>query len=151
MDQKEINLEEYVDQRRWLMNNGIISDDIKNQLFLYGSIVHKEVQAVEVKVESEKKVINYTIYVDKGLLDKIVQYEVLSKSDSLFGLWRFKRMLKKEGSLDFQQVLNSFVKDFCGPKWSVAVNTIDFEKYVEDLGEYSGTDDAGRPPDQQLN
>lgn len=140
MDSKrEVNLEEYVDQRRWLLNNGLITDDIKNQLFLCGSVVHKEVQAVELTLDvmSEQKVVHYTIYVEPGLLKKIAQYEVLSKSTSLFGMWRFKRLLKKEGALDFQQILNKFVKDYCGPKWSATVKTVDFNSYVEGLGDQS--------------
>lgn len=139
---KEVNLEEYVDQRRWLLNNGLITDDIKNQLFLCGSVVHKEVQAVEVNLDlvAEQKLVHYTIYVESSLLKKIAQYNVLSKSTTLFGMWRFKRLLKKEGSLDFQQILNKFVKDYCGPKWSVTVKTVDFNSYVEGLGEQSETD-----------
>ena len=140
MERTETNLEEYVDQRRWLLNNGLVTDDVKNQLFFCGSIVHKDVQAVEVQIDAENKVVNYTIYIDKNLIKKIEKYNTLSKSDSLFGLWRFKRMLKKEGSLDFHGVLNSFVKDFCGPKWSVTVNTTDIEQYIDSIGEQSGTE-----------
>jgi hypothetical protein len=146
---KEINLEEYVDQRRWLLNNGLITDDIKNQLFLCGSIVHKEVQAVELDLDltNEQKIVNYTIYVESDLIKKIAKYEVLSKSTSLIGMWRFKRLLKKEGSLDFQQILSRFVKDFCGPKWSVTIKIVDFNTYVEGLGDQSETDGRG----QQFN
>jgi hypothetical protein len=144
--QKEVNLEEYVDQRRWLLNNGLITDDIKNQLFLCGSIVHREVQAVELDLDltDEKKIVHYKIYVDSNLLKKIADYEVLSKSTSLFGMWRFKRLLKKEGSLDFQQILGRFVTDFCGPKWSVTVKIVDFNSYIEGLGEQSETDGQGQ-------
>lgn len=152
MDQKEVNLEEYVDQHRWLLNNGLVTEDVKNQLFFCGSIAHKDIAAVEVKIEAEKKLVEYTIYVDQDLLDKIKLYEVLSKSDSLFSLWRFKRLLKKEGSLDFQKVLDSFVKDFCGPKWQTRVNTVNFNSYVEEqaqeLGEASETDGRNQQPDQ---
>jgi hypothetical protein len=152
MDQKEVNLEEYVDQHRWLLNNGLVTEEVKNQLFFCGSIAHKDIAAVEVKIEAEKKLVEYTIYVDQSLLDKIKKYEVLSKSDSLFSLWRFKRLLKKEGSLDFQAVLDSFVKDFCGPKWQTRVNTVNFNSYVEEqaqeLGEASETDGRNQQSDQ---
>ena len=147
MSNKDVNIEEYVDQRRWLLNNGLVTDDVKNQLFFCGSIVHKEVQAVELSINAEDKVVNYVIYVDKDLIKLIEKYEVLSKSDSLFGLWRFKRLLKKEGSLNFSDILNAFVKDFCGPKWSANVRIIDFESYVEGLGEQSATDSGS----QQFN
>lgn len=141
---KDLDLEEYVDQRRWLINNGLITDDVKNQLFFCGSIVHKDVQAVEVDILVETKTVHYKIYIESSLIKKIDLYNVLSKSTSLFGLWRFKRLLKKEGALDFQQVLGRFVKDFCGPKWNVTVETVDFNSYVEELGEQSGAGDESQ-------
>lgn len=142
-----VNLEEYIDQRRWLLNNGLISEDVKNQLFFCGSIVHKDVQAVELHIDVEKHVVNYVIYVDKPLLKRIQKYKELSKSDSLFSLWRLRRMLRKEGSLDFSEILNKFVKDFCGPKWSATVEVADFESYVEGFGE----EDVHSKPGQQHN
>lgn len=146
---KDLNLEEYVDQHRWLLNNGLVTDDVKNQLFFCGSIVHKEVQAVELDLNPEKKTVSYKIYVDANLIKKINTYNVLSKSTSLFGMWRFKRFLKKEGALDFQQILGKLVRDFCGPKWSVAVEVVDFNSYVEGLGEHDETGRASQLPNKQ--
>lgn len=151
MDSKKeqsVSLEEYVDQRRWLLNNGFITDDVKNQLFFCGSIVHKEVQAVELDLEPEAKKVKYRIYVNNDLIKKIDKYYVLSKSTSLFGMWRFKRFLKKEGALDFNQIMNKLVRDFCGPAWSATVEVVDFDTYVEGLGEQSGTGQIGQQPDQ---
>ena len=48
-------------------------------------------------------------------------------------MWLFKRFLKKEGSLDFQSILNKFVKDFCGPKWSASVNVVDYDNYIDSI------------------
>ena len=144
---KELKLEEYVDQSRWLLNNGLVTDDVKNQLFFCGSIAHKEVQAVELDLQPEQKMVSYKIYVNSDLIKKIGQYEVLSKSTSLFGMWRFRRFLRKEGALDFQQILGKLVKDFCGPNWNVTVNMVDFDSYVDKLGDQSEI--AGRS--QQLD
>lgn len=151
MSQQDVNIEEYVDQRRWLLNNGLVTDDVKNQLFFCGSIVHRDVQAVELQIDPETKIVKYTVYVDRDLLKLISKYETLSKSDSLFGMWRFKRMLKKQGSLDFNNILNNLVKDFCGPKWTATVNVIDFDFYVEGLGDSSGPEDTGKQLDKLLN
>lgn len=145
---KDLNLEEYVDQRRWLLNNGFIADDVKNQLFFCGSIAHREVQAVELDLNPEQRLVNYKIYVNSDLLKKIDLYHVLSKSTSLFGMWRFKRLLKKEGALDFQQILGKFVRDYCGPSWGVTVQVADFNTYVDGLGEQSGAGTDGQQPDQ---
>lgn len=139
MDSKE--LAEFLDQQRWLLNNGLIADSVKNQLFFYGSVVHSDVQAVELSIEPENKKINYTIYVSSNTIRKIDKYNQLSASTSLFGMWRFKRLLKKEGSLDFHGILDKFVKDYCGPKWSTLVTIADFDKYVDSVEE--GNDAIG--------
>jgi hypothetical protein len=146
---KDLNLEEYVDQRRWLLNNGLITDDVKNQLFFCGSIVHKEVQAVELDLVPDKKQVNYKIYVNSDLIEKIETYNVLSKSTSLWGMWRFKRFLKREGAMDFQQILNKFVKDFCGQAWSATVEVVDFNTYVEGLGDQSENTGTSQSPNKQ--
>ena len=150
MDSKE--LAEYVDQQRWLLNNGLVTDDVKNQLFFCGSIVHKDVQAVELHLEPDVKLVHYTVYVNSDLLKKISRYKELSQAKSLFGMWRFKRLLKKEGSLDFQMVLGKFVKDFCGPKWVTKVDMVDFDNYVDSLPEIeSGESREGGERGEQLD
>lgn len=122
-----------MDSDRWLLNNGLVSDNVKNQLFFCGSIVHKEVQAVELKIRPETKLVDYIVYVTPELLKKIAKYNKLSTSKSLFGMWRFKRLLKKEGCLDLQKVLNSFVTDYCGPKWIAKASIISFDSYVDSI------------------
>lgn len=143
---EKTDVTEIMDSDRWLLNNGLVSDTIKNQLFFCGSIVHKDVQAVEVKVTPEKKLVDYIIYVAPSLLAKIARYQKLSSSKSIFGLWRFKRLLKREGCLDFQKILNSFVTDYCGPKWNTQVSIINFDSYVDSL-----SSDTESEPDNEDN
>lgn len=147
---EKTDVTEIMDSDRWLLNNGLVSDNVKNQLFFCGSIVHKDVQAVEVKVTPEKKLVDYIVYVGPELLAKVAKYNKLSVSKSVFGMWKFKRLLKREGCLDFQTILNSFVKDYCGPKWNVIVNIISFDSYVDSLeanNEDGGDGFFNKPPD----
>ncbi len=147
MDGKE--LIDYIDNQRWLLNNGLLNDASKNQLFLYGSIVHKEVQAVELAIDAPNKKVSYQIYVHADLLKKIEKFKALSTSKSFIGLWRFKRLIEKEGNLNFKHVLSNFVKDYCGPKWVAEVKVIDVAGYTED-GEKGGQEQPGdQSPDQQ--
>lgn len=141
-------LSEYIDQHRWLLNNGLVSDNVKNQLFFYGSIVHKDVQALDVQIKPEDKIIEYKIYVNSGLMKKIEKYNKLSTSRSLFGMWRFKRFLNKEGSLDFQNMLSTFVCDFCGPKWVTNVAVLNFDDYVDNIGDEGGTNGPSEQSDK---
>jgi hypothetical protein len=139
-----------VDSDRWLLNNGLVSDHVKNQLFFCGSIVHKDVQAVELKIKPETKLVDYIIYVPPELIKKIDKYNELSISKSVFGMWRFKRFLKREGCLDLQKILNSFVADYCGPKWHAKATIISFDSYVDSLeaeNENSGDGEPNQSPD----
>jgi hypothetical protein len=116
MEKKE--LEQFLDQERWLINNGLLTDSVKNQLFFCGSIVHSQVQAVELEINPEQKQVQYTIYVNKDLIRKIELYKKLSTATSLFGMWKFKRFLKKNGALDFQGTsLCRIIVDLNGPQW----------------------------------
>lgn len=147
---EKTDVTQIMDSDRWLLNNGLVSDNVKNQLFFCGSIVHKDVQAVELQIKPEIKLVDYIIYVPPELMKKIAQYNKLSVSKSVFGMWRFKRLLKREGCLDFQQILRSFVADYCGPKWNVKASIISFDSYVDSLeadNEDGRDGESNQPPD----
>jgi hypothetical protein len=147
MNGKEIL--DYIDNQRWLLNNGLFNDASKNQLFLFGSIVHKDVQAVDLAIDPANKRIGYTIYVTNSLLKKIEKYKELSTSKSFFGMWRFKRLIEKEGNLNFRHVLSNFVKDYCGKDWAADVEVRNIAEYVAD-GDRSENDRQGvNTPDKQ--
>lgn len=146
---KGSSLAEYVDQQRWLMNSGLFNDGIKNQLFMYGSIVHKEVKAVELAIEAEPKLIRYKIYIDQDLIHRRELYKKLAKSTGLIDMWRFKRMLKRGENLDFENILGRFVKDYCGPKWSAVVEVLDIATYAETFEEQGGNGE--NPPNDRVS
>ena len=141
-----------MDSDRWLLNNGLVSDNVKNQLFFCGSIVHKDVSAVEIRIRPETRLVDYIIYVPPELIRKIAKYNKLSVSKSVFGMWRYKRLLKQEGCLDYQKILNSFVTDYCGPKWAAKASIISFDSYVDSLeaeNEDGGNGGDDKPPDNR--
>jgi hypothetical protein len=145
MQNKEIA--ELLDQERWLLNHGLLTDSAKNQLFFCGSIVHKDVQAVELELAPDKKMVAYKVYLPKTLINKVNKYNALSTKKDLISLWRFKRIIKKEGNLNFHGILSKFVKDFCGAKWTVTVEILDFDKFSSN-GDGGGDDSDGWSLDQ---
>lgn len=126
------NINEYIDQHRWLLNNGLITDSAKNNLYLYGAIINKSIFAVELSIDTTTKNLNYTIYVTKQLLMAYNRYHELKSSTSLFTMWRLKRMLKKHGNLEFHRMLDSFVKTYCGPTWGVSLSLKEKSEYEND-------------------
>lgn len=151
------NIEEYLDQRKWLMEHGIVTDDIKNNLFMYGSIVHIDVKAVECDIDSIGKAVSYTVFVDGSLLKRIRDYDDLVKAHKngelgLYKTWKFKSLLvkmrKKEERLDFDTVLNQFVKDYCGTAWSATVDIRDVKEYDKNANDEETTNTQN---DREIN
>lgn len=134
MDKKE--LYKQVDHKRWLMNNGMIDDTIKNDLFFYGSISHPNVKALEFSVDIENKTVNYDVYLQKQDFNIVKKFLKLSKSSSLFGLWRFKRMLKKHGNMNPGAHVDLAIKDFAGPNWKATATIKNFSEYNDSPYEY---------------
>lgn len=120
-----------LDQQRWLMNNGLLNDMHKDQLYMYGAIVHKDIKAVELDIDVEKKTVSYYLYIDNRLSNQVKKFKRLSKSDGLFNMWRFKRLLEREGNLNFSAIIGRFVKDYCGPAWNSSVKLLDIKEYED--------------------
>ncbi len=141
MDDAKLN--ELLDHQRWLLNNGLADDRMKDDLFLYGTLIHKDVKAVELAIDADKKKISYNVYITKTLKAKLDSYEKLKNAEGLLDLWKLNRLLKKEGNLNLHHSLNSFVKDRCGSKWSADLKIADFATYEEGFRELK--DEAGPP------
>jgi len=127
------NVHELLDQHRWLLNNGLFTDQTKDSLYLYGAIINKGITAVELSVDSNTKLIKYTLYADLSLLKDYNRYIALKNTDSILFMWKLKRLLKRHGNLEFLKILNGFVKTYCGPTWSVDLELKESSEY-EDQG-----------------
>ena len=134
-------LAEIVDHQRWLLNSGLINAEIKNNLFLYGAMVHIDVTDVYMQFDPDRKELRYTLFATKRLLKKLVTFNELKTADSFWELWKLKRLLKKEGNLNFNVIIQRFIKDYCGDSWKVVVKIVDEKENKEDY----------REPDDQRN
>lgn len=124
------NLHSILDHQRWLMNNGFLNDMHKDQLMLFGQIVHKDVEYVELDIDVSNKKLTYNLHANKRLINKISKFWSLKEkasSGSVWSMWRFKVFLSKEGNLDFQSIVGRFVLDYCGANWKCAINTVDLK------------------------
>ena len=117
--------------QRWLIDHNLFTDEMKNNLYVYGSLVNLRVEAVHVVIDSENSTIHYKLYAPKSLLKDVDNFNKWRHSDRLFDLWRLQRLLKRERQLDFQAILNNFVRDLCGKRWKVTVKLEDVALYVD--------------------
>ena len=128
----DFDIENHVDQQRWLINNGLFNDMHKDNLYLFGALVHKNVLAVKLSIDIATKTISYQLYCSRSLVEALAKYNKLRDSEKLLDLWKLKRLLKKEGNLNFGILINGMVKNFCGPKWTTAVEVKDVKDYEEE-------------------
>jgi len=142
-----MNIEEHIDQQRWLLNNGLFTDSAKNNLYMYGAIVHPSIKAVELSIDTNSKVISYTLYTDTAVITTYNKYQSLKDTQSIIGLWKIRRILKKNGNLEFGTMLDRFVKAYCGPSWRASMSLKDLKEYKENETTMDGDKDQNRGPD----
>jgi hypothetical protein len=105
---------EHIATQQWLINNGLLNDLHKDSLYMFGAILHPGVEAVELDIDVNKKVVSYQVFVSKSLYSLIHKHETLSKDDSIIGLWRCQRLIRKAGEPRVNNTLNARIKDYCG-------------------------------------
>ncbi len=114
-----MDIKELVDNERWLMNNGLISDSAKNNIYMYAYLVNKDVKAAEVDIVLESKRVEYTLYLDNKVFDAYEFYS--TRTDSWWSLIKSAYYIRKHGNLNFNYLLSRFVKDYAGPSWSISL------------------------------
>lgn len=137
----DLEITDLADQQKWLINNGFFNDMHKDNLYLFGALVHKDILALELSIDIATKTVQYQLHCSKRLIKVLAKYNSLKSSDKLLDLWKLKRLLKKEGNLNFGILIDGMVKNFCGPKWAVTVEVKDVKDYEED---------PYKPEDKQL-
>jgi hypothetical protein len=122
-----MEIQETIDNERWLMNNGLISDSAKNNIYVYAYLVNKGITAAEVDINPESKTIYYNLYVKDNLLKAYNYYS--NRDDSWFSLIKSAYYVRKYGNLNFKMLLTKFVKDYMGPSWKVNLSVKKSSEY----------------------
>jgi hypothetical protein len=120
---------------RWSINAGLATDAVKNTLYSYGYLAHKDVKAAEVAIDISIKVVTYKLYFPKKVYVAHHKYHRLMQSGGIIDLWRAKRLLKRYGNLEINNVLKDFVSKLCGPEWTTVLQIGLEEDFVENGGE----------------
>ena len=122
-----MEIQETIDNERWLMNNGLISDSAKNNIYVYAYLVNKGITAAEVDIDVESKTISYNLYVKDSLLKAFDNYS--NRTNSWFSLIKSAYYVRKHGNLNFKLLLSKFVKDYMGPSWKVSLSVKKSNEY----------------------
>jgi hypothetical protein len=135
MSIKEEDLKDPVYWLRWSINAGLVTDVVKDTLYSYGYLSHKDVKASDVAIDISIKKVHYILFVPKKTLKAYTKYHDLIESSGIIDLWRAKRLLRKHGNLDIHRILQDFVSRLCGHGWTTTMDVKAEEEFVENAGE----------------
>jgi hypothetical protein len=141
----DVDVKDHLEHQQWLINNGFINDLHKDNLYMYGAILNLDITSVELEIRVESKVVKYKLYCSDKLCRLLVKYKKLKQSKSLWSLWRLKRLLNKTGSLEFNNMLNSFVKDYCGKQWKAEITILRDSEYKDGFEEQKRLPENSKP------
>jgi len=121
---KELSLDELINIDRWLLNKGMISESVKQNLLGYGYLAHGNTLDIEVAVDAEKKILFYKIFLSAKDAKKYLKFKKkltkYQKSDSILSKLLQIRLLKKYTKYNLDSNLNRFIKDYL-PEFTVEI------------------------------
>ena len=71
----DLEINDHIDQQRWLINNGFFNDMHKDNLYLFGALVHKNVEAVALSIDIATKTVKYQLHWLSMYLNASPQYQ----------------------------------------------------------------------------
>jgi hypothetical protein len=128
MTVSEDNLKDPMYWIRWSVNSGLVTGTAQTLLYSCAAMCHPAVRNVEMSLDVERKIIEYTLGLDSKDHAMFSKFKKLSTSDSIISLWRLRRMVRKQGSFDLQTLVKTEVNRILGEEWTVIVDVIDADK-----------------------
>lgn len=125
---KTVSPDQYVDSRRWLINNNLITDSIKNDLFVLATVIDTKILAISLDINFKSKMIDYVIYTDSITM---FRYRVAKKlrSNKVLYYLLCKRLRVFEDIDGHEDMLNNNLALTLGPSWKASLRFIHISSY----------------------
>ena len=142
---EKLDLSEVISTEQWFLQNHIVTDQVKNDIFLYGSAVHPTaIEAVVTIIDVAKKIVNYELYINEDIYKLFLLFKKKQAKKDIISLWLFKRFIKKNGNLDFKILfnnkLNHLINLRCGSDWKAEAELYPMSKYKDTTVESENSD-----------
>jgi hypothetical protein len=122
---------DYVDHHKWLVNNNILTDHVKDTIAMGGYCLLEEVKDVKTSIDFNDKIVTYSLLIPDKLYENI---ELLNRFNSgenigLFESFRLKKFIKNKKESDeiglgynLEEIGNRFIKNYLTKDWSVKIS-----------------------------
>lgn len=123
-------IEQLVGTDRWLMNSGLVTESVQQNLLLYGYLSSSLVDDVEVEIKPAEKWIKFQLYMKRKNLKK---YSRFAKAwakyggdvTSLWGKWRKLRLCRHGVYMNIDRNLRKLVGDYL-PNFKVLIEVLPY-------------------------
>lgn len=123
-------MEGYIDHHSWLVNNNLLTDEMKDNVATAGYCLVENVLETSATIDFNKKVVTYNILLPKKLYDNLMLLERFTNGEKIgfFESIRLKKFVKAKKEHDetgmgykLEDIGNQFIKAYLGKEWNVQV------------------------------
>lgn len=120
---------------RVLLDHGLVSETIQQNLFFYGTIASPLIRDVEIDVDVDKKILYYKLYLSRWDLAKYRRYlrklQKYADPKTLLGKYLKLRLLRKAPIWNIEKNLKMHLSVYA-PNFSVSVEVLDARAKKQD-------------------
>jgi len=123
----------YIDHHQWLVNNNMLTDQIKDNIAMGGYCLIEGVKDVNTSIDFNDKIVHYSIILPDGLYSDLMLLKKFNsgKDIGFFESIRLKKFLKikkenDENGLGYnlENIGNRFIRTYLNKEWSVKIDLI---------------------------
>jgi hypothetical protein len=101
---------------KWFLENGLVTNDIMDNLILWGYLSHHKIKSTSVDLDLPNKKVIYSLSFPKKTIKRYEYIKNNLTSKNLLKRLKVWYFLKREGIPD-GTFLAKCIKDYLGPKW----------------------------------
>lgn len=128
----------FIDHHKWLVENNILTDEIRNNVALAAYLIVENVKDAQTKMDFNENVVNYKLVLEDGLFNNIslLQRYEKTKNIGFFEMRKLKKFLEIKKQNDemgmgyhLEDIANKFVKSYLTDKWRATVTIVSEKDY----------------------
>jgi hypothetical protein len=138
----------YIDHHKWLVNNNILTDQVKDTIAMCGYCLIEDTKDVGTSIDFNNKVVSYRLLVPAKLYDNVMLLDRFNNGEKIgfFESLRLKKFIKAKKQNDetglgynIEEIGNRFIRNYLTKEWSVKVKL--FKENSHEANNFWNTDD----------
>jgi hypothetical protein len=130
-------MEGYVGHHEWLVNNNLLTDEMKDNVAMCGYCLVEDVMDVSTSIDFNTKTVQYRLLLPSELYNNLKLLERFNSGESVgfFDTLKLKKFIKTKKENDetgmgyrLDEIGNKFIRAYLDKEWSVSVEIFKAER-----------------------